>query len=88
MRADVITADDGYYGIYLDGELAVWTDEHVWSTLEEVLDGKTVTAFLVHPLGDYGCQAVQHEDPADLFDDIPSLWFTDALYSESYDDDE
>lgn len=80
MRVDVVRADEGYFGIYLDGKRGFWGRAEPFHMLALCLKGKTITEFQDHGFGSYGDQAVGWESPADRFEDIPEQWWTDEIY--------
>jgi hypothetical protein len=85
MRIDIVRADEGYFGIYVDGELELWGRAEPFAMLATVLQGYTVLSiesFATHNLGSYGDQAVGWESMPERFEDIPEPWWTNNPYPE------
>lgn len=86
MKADIVTADDGFFAVYLDGRLEYWGDENPFDVLVDAFEGKTITEFEACQLGGYGISASNYEDPAEWMGDIPSAWWSDDRYADLMDE--
>lgn len=87
MNVDVVTSDEGYFALYLDGRLEYWGCDEPFAVLAENLEGKTVDGFNAHTLGLFGIGATQYEEPPDWVGDIPTRWWTDDRYVDGCEED-
>lgn len=85
--ATVVTADEGYFALYLDGRLEYWGSDEPLTTLAEAFEGRVIGMMLVEQLGGFGVTATEYEDPPELMSEIPERWWTDDRYVDGYEED-
>lgn len=79
MRIDIVTLADGYFAIYVGGQLEYWGSDEPFPTLVETVACLQINDLRYHELGAYGSSATEYDDPPDRFEDIPQTWWTASI---------